>query len=75
MIKTRSLLQNLNALGLGCLLLGALPGLTLADSDDGTGPESRQPLLRPISVVSASGNVQNAHALGGAGAQRHATIP
>lgn len=62
-IKTRSLLQNLNALGLGCLLLGTLSGSTLADSDDSSGPEPGQPLLRPIGVVSASGNVQHAEAL------------
>jgi hypothetical protein len=63
MIKTRSLFQNFSTLGLRCLLLGTLSGSTLADSDDSSGPESRQPLLRPIGVVSASGNVQNAETL------------
>jgi hypothetical protein len=63
MIRTRSLLQNSSVLGLGCLLLGALSGATLADSDDSPVLESRQPLVRPISVVSTSGNVQNAETL------------
>jgi hypothetical protein len=63
MTKTRALLPNLSALGLGCLLLGALSGRTLANSDNGPGSESDQPLLRPTSVVSTSGNVQNAEAL------------
>ena len=35
----------------------------MADSDNSFDPESGQPLLRPIGVVSASGNVQNAEAL------------
>jgi hypothetical protein len=73
MMKPRSLLQNFSALGLGCLLLGALSGSALADSDDGQGPESRQPLLRPIKVVSTSGNVTNAEALV-AGQEGNATL-
>ena len=48
-MKTRPLLQNLGALSLGCLLLVALSGPFLADSDDSQGPESSNPLLRPIS--------------------------
>jgi alpha-L-rhamnosidase len=63
MMKKPQLLQNFSAFGLGCLLLGTLSGSALADSDDGQGPESRKPLLRPISVASTSGNVQNAEAL------------
>src|SRR6266478_6340800 len=63
MMKARPLLQNFSALGLGCLLLGALSGPALADSDEGPVPESSEPLLRPIKVVSTSGNVQNAEAL------------
>lgn len=62
-MKTRSSFQNINALGLGCLLLGALSGHALAVSDDGQSHESRQSLLRPTSVVSTSGDVQNAEAL------------
>src|SRR4051812_11150595 len=63
MMKKPQLLQNFSAFGLGCLLLGTLSGPVLADSDDGPGQECRKPLLRPLSVVSTSGNVQNAEAL------------
>jgi hypothetical protein len=50
-------------LSLGCLLLGTLSGPALAHSDEGEDRESREPLVRPIKAVSASGNVQNAQAL------------
>jgi len=63
MMKKRSLLQNFSAFGLGCLLLGTLSGSALADSSEDSGSESREPLLRPIKVVSTSGNVTNADAL------------
>jgi alpha-L-rhamnosidase len=61
--KKRSLHQNFSALGIGCLLLGALNGRVLADSDVGPGPDSSEPLLRPVKVVSTTGNVSNAEAL------------
>ncbi len=63
MIKKRSLLQNFKAIGIGCLLSGTLSGSALADSSEDSGSESREPLLRPIKVVSTSGNVTNAEAL------------
>src|SRR5260370_1107018 len=63
MIKKRSLLQNFRAIGIGCLLSGTLSGSALADSSEDSGSESREPLLRPIKVVSTSGNVTNAEAL------------
>jgi alpha-L-rhamnosidase len=63
MMKARPLLQNLSTFGLGCLLLGTLSGSALADSSEDSGSESREPLLRPIKVVSTSGNVTNADAL------------
>jgi len=44
-------------------LLGALLTTAFADSDEGPGPQSRESLLRPVSVVSTSGNVTNADAL------------
>jgi len=47
----------------GCVWLGALclsaPAQAAADREDGPNP----PLLRPLKVVSTSGNVQNAEAL------------
>ena len=52
MIKARRLLQNFNALGLGCLLLGVLSGPALADYRDGPGPGSRQPLLPDADAAS-----------------------
>jgi alpha-L-rhamnosidase len=64
-MKTPPIIQNVSALGFGCLLLGALSGFALAASDGSPGPESREPLLRPIGVVSTSRNVQNAEALVG----------
>ena len=63
MMKKPQLLQNFSAFGLGCLLLGTLSGSALADSSEDSGSESREPLLRPIKVVSTSGNVTNADAL------------
>ena len=62
-MKMRALLEHLSSLGLGCLLLGTLSGSALADSSEDSGSESREPLLRPIKVVSTSGNVTNADAL------------
>jgi alpha-L-rhamnosidase len=63
MIKKHPLLQNFSALGIGCLLLGALSGPVLADSDVAPSPESCESLLRPVKVVSTTGNVSNAEAL------------
>src|SRR5258707_13606542 len=63
MIKKCPLLQSFGALGLGCLLLGAVSSQAFADSGEDSGSESREPLLRPIKVVSTSGNVTNAEAL------------
>jgi hypothetical protein len=63
MMKTLPILQHFSALGFGCLLLGVLAGYSLADSDERSGQTSGEPLLRPIRVVSTSGNVQNAEAL------------
>jgi hypothetical protein len=63
MIKKCPLLQTFRAIGIGCLLSGTLSGPVLADSADDPGPQSRQPLLRPLKVVSTSGNVTNAEAL------------
>ena len=63
MIKKHQLLQNFSAFGLGCLLLGTLTVSALANSSEDSGSESREPLLRPIKVVSTSGNVTNAEAL------------
>ena len=57
------LFRNFNTLGIGCLFLGALSSFALADSDRNPGPHSREPLLRPIKVVSTTGNVSNAEAL------------
>lgn len=69
-MRTRPLLQNLSALGLRCLLLGTLSSSALADSDESPGPESSEQILRPVKVVSTTGNVVNAEALvsGGDGA-------
>lgn len=36
-----------------------LAGSSIADSDEGAGQTTGEPLLRPIKVVSTSGNVQN----------------
>jgi alpha-L-rhamnosidase len=63
MMKKPQLLQNFSAFGLGCLLLGTLTGSALAHSSGDSGSESREPLLRPIKVVSTSGSVTNAEAL------------
>jgi hypothetical protein len=63
MIRKRPLLHNFSVLGIGCLLLGALSGPALAGADDGQGPESQESPLRPIKVVSTTGNVRNADAL------------
>jgi hypothetical protein len=63
MLKKRSLLQTFSALGIGCLLLGALSSFAFADSDEGPGLQSREPQLRPLKVVSTSGHVTNAEAL------------
>src|SRR5271165_5180542 len=63
MIKKPQLLQNFSAFGLGCLLLGTLSGSALADPGKDSDSESSEPLLRPIKVVSTSGNVTNADAL------------
>jgi hypothetical protein len=60
--KPQLLLQNFSAFGLGCLLLGTLTGSALAYSSGDSGSESGEPLLRPIKVVSTSGNVTNAEA-------------
>lgn len=57
------LFLNFNTLGIGCLFSGALSSFALADSDENPGPHSREPLLRPIKVVSTTGNVSNAEAL------------
>lgn len=59
--KPRSLHKSFSWLGLGCLLLGALSGPVLADSN--TDPGSGEMLLRPINVESTSGQVTNAEAL------------
>lgn len=64
-IKTRLLHLKLSAFGLGCLLLAALSGLALAGFDEGHRPKSSEPFLRPLEVVSTSGNVLNAEALVG----------
>jgi alpha-L-rhamnosidase len=57
------LFLNFKSLGIGCLFSGALSSFALADSDENPGPHSREPLLRPIKVVSTTGNVSNAEAL------------
>lgn len=64
-MKPRPLHRNWSAFGFGCLLLAALSGLALADFDEGRGMESSEPFLRPLKVVSTSGNVRNAQALVG----------
>jgi hypothetical protein len=58
-MKAHPLRQNFRALGLGCLLLSALSGTALADFDGDSTAQSGDMLLRPISVVSTSGNVSN----------------
>jgi alpha-L-rhamnosidase len=62
-MKMRVLLEHLSSLGLGCLLLVTLSNSAAADSFEDWGPLSSEPLLRPVKVVSTSGNVQNAEAL------------
>jgi hypothetical protein len=59
MMKKTSVTSKVQHFGLGCLLLGALSGPTLADSGSG---ESREP-LRAISVVSTTGNAENPESL------------
>jgi alpha-L-rhamnosidase len=66
MIRKRPLRQNFSVLGIGCLLLGALCGPALAGGDDGPdgqSPEFQESPLRPIKVVSTTGDVRSADAL------------
>jgi alpha-L-rhamnosidase len=64
-MEPRPLHRNWSAFGFGCLLLAALSGMALAGFDEGQGMESPEPFLRPLKVVSTSGNVRNAQALVG----------
>ena len=61
-MKMNPLVRNISSLALGCVLLGVLSRVSHADpaEDDISSPER---LLRPVKLVSTSGNVQNAEAL------------
>jgi alpha-L-rhamnosidase len=62
MMKMRALLQNVSSLAMGCMLLGVLSSVSQADPAD-VDSLSPERLLRPVKLVSVSGDVQNAEAL------------